>query len=93
MAGLRAENLSASPFCRSLVLEAFSRRPEWIVEPSVGRVGGVCESSAFDLPDGPSLFHWGEYERIDWSALDTWVNGPGVSIANAHENGQSSGWG
>lgn len=47
--------------------KAFARRPEWHVE--------VCDVGDGEPGDEPcaaartSLFHWGEYERIDWQRV------------------------
>ncbi|CAD7701436.1 unnamed protein product [Ostreobium quekettii] len=58
-------------YLRSLVLEGFSRRPEWVVQGRHSEEPGEDEAADLrnDLGGGP-LLYWGEYERINWSAIE-----------------------
>jgi len=51
--------------CRTLVQEAFDRRPEWTVNRTDLTAEEAVECSGSD----ESLFYWGEYEGIDWEKV------------------------
>ena len=51
--------------CRTLVQEAFDRRPEWTVNRTELTAADAAESSGSD----DSLFYWGEYEGVDWEKV------------------------
>lgn len=61
-----AENVPSFSFsCRTLVEEAFDRRPEWIVNRQELTAEDAIECAGSD----DSLFYWGEYEGIDWEKV------------------------
>lgn len=51
--------------CRTLVQEAFDRRPEW----TVSRTESTAEDAVVCSGGDDSLFYWGEYEGIDWEKV------------------------
>ena len=48
--------------CRSIILDAFNIYPEWEVTDVSGHNEVSTEASS-------SIFHWGEYEGIDWERV------------------------
>ena len=45
------------------MIECFQRRPEWQLSILAGEGEELSEAAS------SSLFHWSEYERIDWAAV------------------------
>ncbi|DBA82917.1 TPA: hypothetical protein ACH3X1_006707 [Trebouxia sp. C0004] len=54
-----------SAYVRTLVQEAFDRRPEW----TVNRTELTAEEAVECAGNDESLFYWGEYEGIDWEKV------------------------
>ncbi|DBB15952.1 hypothetical protein WJX82_005797 [Trebouxia sp. C0006] len=54
-----------SAYVRTLVQEAFDRRPEW----TVSRTESTAEDAVVCSGGDDSLFYWGEYEGIDWEKV------------------------
>lgn len=54
-----------SAYVRTLIQEAFDRRPEW----TVNRIELTAEDAAECSGIDDSLFYWGEYEGIDWEKV------------------------
>ncbi|DBA82238.1 hypothetical protein WJX79_003267 [Trebouxia sp. C0005] len=54
-----------SAYVRTLVKDAFDRRPEW----TVNRIELTAEEAVDCSGSGESLFYWGEYEEIDWEKV------------------------
>ncbi len=74
-----AEDVASFSFsCRTLVQEAFDRRPEWTVRTEL-----TAEEAAECSGSDESLFYWGEYEGIDWEKVHS-----GESQTKLHRIGQ-----
>lgn len=68
-----------SAYVRTLVQEAFDRRPEW----AIPRTESSDEASSNPIHD-ESLFYWGEYEGIDWEQVHSaQANSMHAAIASA----------